>query len=140
MPTSRTIRADAPGPVLVDAHTRSLTVHVSTVPNLAVAELTISTDDDSGPSADLVNNAHLDVLPPAADEKGIGGVRGGYQPVVSRPQTSTRWSEHIPPNPGQTRPRPAPPASYHRPASPRSSRSSGGWLDSVLDGIGDVFD
>jgi hypothetical protein len=61
MATVRTIRAETPGPVRVHSDLPAADILVVAETGRDVGELTISTDDDSGPSADAVRNATLAV-------------------------------------------------------------------------------
>lgn len=57
MTTTRTIRAEQPGPAVLDVDTQSTTLDVTVDPNRSHAELTLRTHDDTGPSADAINDA-----------------------------------------------------------------------------------
>lgn len=60
MSTTRVVYAARPGPATIQTDLQALPVTVAAVKNLGRAELTITTADDSGPSADAVNSAALD--------------------------------------------------------------------------------
>jgi hypothetical protein len=57
MTTTRTIRAAQPGPIVLDVDTSAFDLDVTVDPSCTQASLTLSTDDDTGPSADAVNGA-----------------------------------------------------------------------------------
>lgn len=57
--TTRTVRTERPGPALIRTNLPSHNLTVIAEPGRTHAELTISTKDDTGPSADAVNNATL---------------------------------------------------------------------------------
>jgi hypothetical protein len=57
MTTTRTVRAEQPGPIVLDVDTQSTTLNVTVDPNRSYAELTLRTLDGTGPSADAVNDA-----------------------------------------------------------------------------------
>jgi hypothetical protein len=57
--TTRTIRAEQPGPVLVKSKTQSLDLNVIVEPGREYGEIIITTSDDKGPSADIVKTARL---------------------------------------------------------------------------------
>lgn len=59
MPTTRTVRADRPGPAHIRTSLAWLDATVIAEPGRSHAELTISTADDTGPSADAVNQIDL---------------------------------------------------------------------------------
>jgi hypothetical protein len=59
--TTRTVRADHAGPARIRTNLSTLDLTVIAEPGRTHAELTISTHDDTGPSADAVNNAVLTV-------------------------------------------------------------------------------
>ncbi len=57
MTTTRTLTAKQGGPITLTAKSLALFVTTETDPTLTHAEITIATTDDTGPSADAVNNA-----------------------------------------------------------------------------------
>lgn len=80
MATTRTVTADAAGAAFIDARTVALDVQVIIEPGRTHAELTLSTEDDEGPSAELVNKAtltasgnHLNVNTQRVEESTGGG-------------------------------------------------------------------
>lgn len=59
MPT-RTVYTDVPGPVNLEATCSGLPIQVIAEPDRTFGEITISTNEDTGPAADIVNSAKLD--------------------------------------------------------------------------------
>jgi hypothetical protein len=57
--TTRTVRAEQAGPVLATSKTQSLDLNVIVEPGREYGEIVITTRDDEGGSADLVNAARL---------------------------------------------------------------------------------
>lgn len=79
MATTRTLTSDRPGPVTLDVDVTSQDVIVVVDPKCTVAAVQVSTRDDSGQSADIVNKAKLsqrgDTL--SVDLSSAGTVIGG---------------------------------------------------------------
>lgn len=77
MATTRTVRAQSAGPVQLRTKTASLSVRVIQVPGLEFGEVTVSTDDDSGASAEIVRKATVEATGARLNvevNEGSGGV------------------------------------------------------------------
>lgn len=85
MATTRTVKAAQPGPILLRVNSRSDDIRVDVYDGLQYAEVVLSTSDNSGPSADAVNDPdtayasgiELAVNVPQARGGGITMVSGG---------------------------------------------------------------
>lgn len=82
MSTTRTVHTAQPGPAVINTNLDYVDVTVHAEPGRTVAELTIHTDDDTGPSADAVNHATLTVDGQVLEARMKGGAGGGGMTVI----------------------------------------------------------